>query len=667
MEKVFVGDFGAGNTCFYSVVIGADVIKPKALNDINGEPSGYCVDKNGNYVLGLDLYGRDYNDTMMSNVFHINIKAKPSRENEMEMIKYFSAWLRRLKERYAVEFQGIDKAYWMIGCPTGDDWKESAVRDKYREIFENAGFENVMIIPESNAALAYYQKTAGALENIDSNAGLLLLDQGAYSLDATYFENGEIKSKGSYLGAGLIEKMIVKTIINVPEEKYRLGKRLINLPETLETVRHLYYAQGEEGEKFRTYLFLKARLLKESFSRSLESGTLSNTLDLKQEVDLGEDEPFVLFINRNMMDDLLINQPIRYILGEEFNSLHPEVRDEIGANSWMGTFEQFLNTVDKSFPDFIQGRKTILLTGGGSMLPHIKEAVIKHYGNAAVYDDHHAVSAIGQGMAYWAPDKIRAEQFSDAFNARLDQTYIDEDGDEMKLISRYFSEAFLECIRPMAMDVTKAESDAVSNSIAAWAGYKCDSRQIPEQIKAYLDKWFQDTEVPAVQAEIDRQVDVLKDKLNSDFSGLLQQYGFVNQSLLAKDNQVFLSESKALLVKVFEAVEECIVDHYNARWKDDEFANIFEDSRKGFFSNKRQERLGQIAESLSQWIDKETHSTVDLIVEVFYNLKIRKVQDDEYTFSVYFVLEGYYDMFNLIEARKKELLGNLVLEEYMVD
>lgn len=675
MNKVFIGDFGAGNTCLYSVVLDADIPKPKALNDVNGEPSGYCVDQNGNYVLGLGLYGLTYEDAVDAELFHINIKAKPNNENEAELTSYFSAWLHRLKERYPVEFQNIENTYWLVGCPTGDEWKEKSTRERYQRIFENAGFENVMVIPESNAALAYYQKTSGALDDIDPEAGLLLLDQGAYSLDATYFRKGEIRSKGSYLGAGLIEQMIVKTILTKPEESYRCDKKSINLPETIKLAAQLYNQVGEQGKKFRTYLLLQARMLKEDYFTMLQKGTLSNTRDLKKEVEIGVDEPLILFINRKMMQDML-NQPVRSILGEDFNTLHPEVRDEIGADSWIGAFEKFLCNVDSGFPEFKRGcnssdasgkQPVILLTGGGSMMTCIEETVVKHYKGAAVYKDYNAVSAIGQGMAYWAPDKIRAENFSNAFSELLDKTYIDEDGDELSLVQHYFVDAFMECIKPMAQDVVKAEAEAVVNGIKKWAEYSCESREIPNQIQSYLDNWIKQTEIPSMRVEIDKQVEVLKEKLNSDFAALLQQYGFKNQKLLSADNQVFLSDSKQLLLRVFEIVEEVIVDHYKKKWADDNFAGIFMDAKKGFFSDKRAEILSACAENLGKWVEHETDATIDLVVQTFFKWEVKEVLDDKYTFHQYFVIEGVCDMLNLIEERKKELLGHLVLEEYMAE
>lgn len=189
----------------------------------------------------------------------------------------------------------------------------------------------------------------------------------------------------------------------------------------------------------------------------------------------------------------------------------------------------------------------------------------------------------------------------------------------------------------MTQDVVKAEAEAVVNGIKKWTEYSCESREIPNQIQSYLDNWIKQTEIPSMRVEIDKQVEVLKEKLNSDFAALLQQYGFKNQKLLSADNQVFLSESKQLLLRVFEIVEKVIVDYYKKKWADDNFAGIF------------------------------MYAKIALVVQMFFEWEVKEVLDDKYTFQQYFVLEGVCDMLNLIEERKKELLGHLVLEEYMAE
>ena len=363
MRKAYIADFGAGNTCLYSVVLDTGIADPVPLTDIDGEPSGYAVDKRGNILLGRGLYKLGWDDLSRIDKFHINIKAIPNETNAAEMTEYFRMWFQKVKREHPEEFEDVDEQYWLIGCPTGDEWKSKETREKYKIIFEKAGFENILVIPESNAALAFYQKTQGALEGVDENAGLILLDQGAYSLDATYFGNGEIRSVGSYLGAGLVEQLMIHTILYDLESEYRQGKWEHNSEEVLEYARRLYEKEGEQGGKFRTFLLLGARELKEDYFKRLRNGSLKSTSDLTTEIHLSDEvRPLRLFTNRKMMEDILNRRSVRSILRSRYDALHEEVKKELEKDgqecTWTQAFENFLEKVDKMFPDFAASSKS---------------------------------------------------------------------------------------------------------------------------------------------------------------------------------------------------------------------------------------------------------------------------------------------------------------------
>ena len=672
MKTVFIGDFGAGNTCLYKVVADRETKpSPDPLYDANAVKSGYIIRNNGSWGVGwaLDQVANDWEKFQEIRSIRVNVKAVPSDENEQELIHYFRAWHDTLRQEHPQKFSGIDEEYWMIGCPTGEEWKSPQIRERYRQIFLKAGYQNVIVIPESNGAIAFYQETQNIFKRTSAETGLLLIDQGAYSLDVSYFKDGELHSIGSYLGAALVEMMIIEKVLYSPKEKY--VKKEYNLPKILESIRKMYEDTGEQGRKFRSYLLLNARTLKEAYFTQIRTGSLKNKQTLTHTVDIGSDDPdeqLVLYVNRQMMQDIMYNESVKSILGARFHQLAPEVQEELGDYTWCQAFQIFLTQkADTICPDFCRacqaGRSpVIILTGGGSLMGIVTSLVAEHYKNAEIDHDYEAVSAIGKGIALWAPAKIEADDFENAFVSLLGETYKDEDGDDIPILIKYFNDAFLDCLKDAVPGFLEEEVASVAHGIMEYMNYNCSSSMIPDRIESHFNSWINNTGVPAMEVSITRHISELKKKINSKFSEMLKVHGFDSEDLLKPNDNVFLSVSRQFLVEVFKVVRDIITAYYrNWPWSD------LPDYKQGWFSDKRAKICSEIAELLKDRMEKEQEQTINLIANVFFTQKLIPVGDDEYSFSHYFTLEGVSDMMNLIEARKKELLGKLVLQEYLVE
>lgn len=663
IRKIFVADFGAGNTCMYSINPDSTLRDPSDLIEPLGEPSGYAMKKDGTIVLGNGLYGLSSDDFESLNQFRINLKAQPTQENQEELVFYFAEWLKKVKKERKQEFEGVDESYWLIGCPTTDAWKEKETREAYKKLFERAGYENIFIIPESNAAMAYYQKNNNILDNLSQDAKLLLLDQGAYSLDATYYSNGKVESFGSCLGASLIERMMVRMILYEEEEHIRMKKTMINLPDIVDEVRKKYEQEGI-GSPFHTYLLLEARQLKELYFNNLHSGKLraGKDLVLNSVYDV-EDDEFRLFVNESFMKEILENRSVKSVLGNEFDSLPAEVQDELGELTWMDAFRKYLDRLVKHYPVLDNGANVVvMLTGGGSRMNCIGEAVCVKFPEAKIHDDFNAVSAIGKGMAVWGPDKIKAIDFEEAFDAFVNRKKIDEDGDEVFVITQKLSEVFHECGQKLADELVQEEIEAVKDGIKQWLEYSCVSSEIPNKIESHFNNWSQSTGLPDYKSDIQERVDKLKKELNKEFYQVMDLFEIEHEELLKQDDSFFLSTCKTLLPNVFDSMISGIVSHY----KNHEIWNNFENKKKGLFSDPRQNFINGVAESLGQWLIRETDSTVDICTNVFYRLKYG-ANDEEYTFKQLFLLEGFRNLQELMEKHIKEILGKLVLEEYIED
>lgn len=705
MKKVYAADFGAGNTCIYSIVPDAENPKPAPLNDPKGEFSGYAEMENGDVWLGMQLRGLFYHNLLQIERLHINLKALPTDENEEELIYYFGKWLNKLKEHRPQEFRDVTEAYWMIGCPTGKEWKKKKIRERYKRIFEQAGYENVIIVPESNAALAYYQIDKNVLDEHKKSDGLVLIDQGAYSLDATVYndvDNSEIESFGSYLGASLIERIMVRLAIYGNEQKLRLQRRIINGPSQIARARTLY--ESEDGEKYRMLLLLKARELKETFFKRQREKTLEPEKDTKQEVVIGDDEDdvFTLFINEKMMRNILYNFPVRAVLDPNFpgfsnlstdirerlegisdakfdefsdlSSKSPETWKDIGDLTWIGAFQNFLNEFDKKFDEGFTrildtgGTLRIMLTGGGSFMPCIKEEVQNHYPGALIYDDLEAVSAIGRGMAAWAPKKIEAMKFEEAFVDFMNRA--SPDGKD-SVISSMIAESIYKCIGTMIQKLEEAEEEALVNGMKAWLDYKCSSFNIPFVMKKDLNEWKGKTGIHDFLRDIEKEISDVKKKLNREFNESLINHSLERTELLKQDDAVFLSKTKDMLEIMFNLLIEVIAECYETEDIKKTIWSQFPNPSKGIlgniFSDERRDFFVSNGASLTEWVKDMINSHHDVLAELICEKPIITKEDEEYSWFHCFYIEGVMNLCNLMEQRVKNILGKLVLEEKLED
>lgn len=664
MRKAYAADFGAGNTCLYSTRADVSIREATSLNTPGGEPSGYAAGKRGDVLLGMGLYALTYRNLERIEQFHINLKAHPTEANARELTGYFRSWLEKMQKDHPEEFQGVDQKYWFIGCPTGGEWKKKETRDLYVRIFEEAGYENVYIVPESNAALAFYQHKDRILDEYSEHTKLLLIDQGAYSLDATNYSAGKVTSYGGYLGASIVERMLVHVILYEKEEDIRLKKRVINYPQALEEARRLYEQDGVRG-KFYTYLLLQARMLKEDYFTQWNNNTLVQTTDLTRALDFEVDgDQLVLFTNPKIMENILEKLPVRQVLGAEFSTLAPEVQKEIGGQTWMQAFRSFLDHVDLEYQDLGKGDNTIImLTGGGSLMNCVAEAVREHYPSASVHCDKEAISAIGKGLAYWAPDKIRAIDFRKAFEAFANREVIDKDGDSVNNVSKRLYDVFADCTVTLVRDIIAEEADAVRHGIGQWRSYACNSSEIPDKIEAHLKNWCDKTGKRSFIDNIESRVADLKVELNTEFNQAIKSFELEEFELLKKDDVVFLSDWKRLMPLCFALIVEGIAKHY----KDNDIWTNFPDSRKKLFSDPRTDFFNKIEAELNDWLDRETSSTVKLCQYLFLEYEFKIADDVSWTIARRFHIEGKFDLFNLMEKHVKEILGKLVIEEYIDD
>ena len=504
---------------------------------------------------------------------------------------------------------------------TSNTTYNKALKNKYRElykkIFEDAGFKNVYIVPESNGALAYFEKTNNVLEECGSGKKLFLIDLGAYSIDATPYFGGALgTSYGKYLGASLIERMILRTILYGDEQKFRKGKKIINMPETLKAARALY-ENPNTHEKFSSYMLLQTRKFMEKYFTYEIKGKLphgNSTFNSGFYVGEEDDEEeLILFTNPDMIKILMEKTPICKVLGDEFETLPAEVIDYVGNLTWMGTFRKFLGELGKEYKVADEGADAvIMLTGGGSLMKCVAEEVKKFFSKARVHYDPKAISAIGQGIGLWAPDKIKATDFQKTFR-RFCKSELES------VIIPVLTEAFKDCVSDVGSAVTTEERDAVNFGINQWKTYQCHSSNIPSKIESHFKSWCANKNAATFISKLENRLNNLKVRFNEDFKNeVLRPLNMMtgnlqNDIFLEIDDKISFPVSKELFEHVFNFLTQQIIDYYK---RNDIWQNIPNPS-DGFFTNPRRSFYNDNAIVLNNWLDNNISATSALCEKYF--------------------------------------------------
>ena len=230
------------------------------------------------------------------------------------------------------------------------------------------------------------------------------------------------------------------------------------------------------------------------------------------------------------------------------------------------------------------------------------------------------------------------------------------------MITQKLSEVFNECAQKLTVELVQEEMAAVKDGIKQWVEYSCVSSEIPNKIESHFHNWSQSTGLPDYKSDIQNRVDKLKKELNKEFCQVMDLFEIEHEELLKQDDPLFLSTCKTMLPDIFDSMISIIVSHY----KNNKIWDKSENKKKGLFSDPRKKIFDENVNKIGQWMNLEKDSTIDICYNVFFCFEYG-ANDEEYTFNQLFLLEGFLGLYEMMEKHIKEILGKLVLEEYIED
>lgn len=515
IKRFGIFDNGCANVVVRKVeVLNGKMITKGLIGEKDRFTAGYLKDKRGNVLVGESFVHTDYAKYKDSSEIAINFKDTPKDDNNDKMAVYLRAWNEFIRKNWQEYDKDEEGTAWFVGCPA--QWTTDEI-EVYRRKFEKAGFKNVFIIPESNAAILHHLRlNKGGKVDKELTTDLVkkalkiirvTIDSGAYSNDATLTDGNKLKHIGSFVGSHIIDMMIVCANIYLDLDKKYSIKSEVN-EKYKQEIRKLF--EDKANEKFRSFMFLQGRWLKEAYftylrekSKDINSNDYNITDEVSTMVTING-KTHKLYVNTEMMGELLQETDIKELLGPNiFNTLSKETRDEIEKNkTWCRCYEAFIQNIVNSSGDLKEaissGEKPIVILTGGAAEMQLLHNIVRNIFGFSVERDRTPLLSIADGLCDYGIEKLRYMAFKKVCDMLYAKTEKDENGNPVCVLYSCAEKAYIKSAEEIAERLAATCSMFVTNAKNSWLEVNFFARKIEYctnivycakmKIKNYFDK-----------------------------------------------------------------------------------------------------------------------------------------------------------------------------------
>lgn len=376
-------DIGDGDSVAYIRLLTEKDNKPVSLSlhksrDQQVEPSAVAKSKSGVITIGEDAGEK--------REFAINFKRSPGNWNSISPLgvpyrQHMSDYIRGVSEtilqnssnrsggmRQVIMQDSKGDMHWkkeevllVVGCPASVIWKGKERRREYEELIsETTGISNVMVTEESRAAVYSLFEIDNLSAKINLQAGVLVLDFGSSTADATYVLPGKKAIHISWeLGAAKIEEAMLEYILKSDKARKTFANQAENCGKN----------QIYRGHDQNHAIFQLRRSKEAYFDGKL--GEDSTPKNVKISI-INEDGDYLIDKNGDSVEPLDIPYTVteammHYALDEYEFSVNKD-GNPVNHGTWKENCRQFLNDVKQTLEREKLPLQTVVVTGGGSQM-----------------------------------------------------------------------------------------------------------------------------------------------------------------------------------------------------------------------------------------------------------------------------------------------------------
>lgn len=316
------------------------------------------------------------------------------------MHRFFKGALLNVFEHNGDQLMGKDRSVIFVGRPASRIWQkydrdyqkllcqemECAIRQLNKGAYENHKLD-IVIYSEAQAALAYEYSHG----NIDPAETVLILDFGSSTFDALLVHQRKIITEYSrQIGAGMVDENMADLLFADGDE----GKlQSIDLRRKL---RESISFMGESG--LADVIGHQCREEKEKYYGS--DGKRQKRGNLYAQTKKGELQQNV---NPNFMEKVIRKIPVRVQDSyEEGEALRP-FQGYIDYPSFFAATDAFIKGVKEACQDKGRMPDRVILTGGASVMPFIREIICREDNFGADILDERSMNpafSVGEGLAF---------------------------------------------------------------------------------------------------------------------------------------------------------------------------------------------------------------------------------------------------------------------------
>ena len=293
-----------------------------------------------------------------------------------------------------------DEVLLVVGCPASVIWKGESMRKQYETLISEAtGIRNVIVTEESRAAVFSLLEIDSLRDKLDIQKGILVVDYGSSTADATYILPGrKIINLSWELGAAKIEHAMLDYIIQSEKTQATLAKQAKmydknRLLVARSNCNHAVFQLREDKEDY--------------YDGKLNGNTAIKivplpVIDEDGNLDFDDGESVEIAIKYDVTEAMM-----QYAVdGYEFDA--KKNGEIVSHGTWKQNCRRFLDDVKQTLEGENIFVKAIVVTGGGSNMPFTVELCEKVFNDSWVTPSDASSHSVVKGLATIAYNEVKA-------------------------------------------------------------------------------------------------------------------------------------------------------------------------------------------------------------------------------------------------------------------